>query len=157
MKGPFDHIGGRLGDGSAFASCGGDSSRKGHDLGVQQAVAHGDAQGCLMGDGMFPSLVLAFAACDGDGVVPRFAEEVAQADSEDAADALESLERGDHVICFELGEQGGGAVGLSCQSAECEVLRSAKHAQLQSDGIDRQRIYGSGTWQGHYREMLAPS
>ena len=90
-----------------------------------------------------------FAAGDGDGVVLRFAEEVAMADSEGAADPLEGLERGNHVIRFESGEQCGGAVGLCGETTEGEVLRGAERAQLHSDGVDGERIYGVGTGQGH--------
>ena len=104
---------------------------------------------------MVPSLDLVLAPGDGNGVVLRFAEEVAQVDSEDAADALEGRKRGDHVIGFEFGEQGGRAVSLRGQSTQGEVLRGAKRTQFETDGVNGQRIYGRGSWRRHDGEMVA--
>jgi len=136
VESAFEHIGGGFRNASAFTGGDGRFGWKSEDLRVKQCLAGWDAQRYLAGGVMFPWLDLVFAPGYGDGVVLRFAEEVAQADSEDAADALEGLERGNHVIGFELGKEGGGEACLRRQPAEGEVLRGAKRTELQSDGVN---------------------
>jgi len=63
---------------------------------------------------MFPALRYVSAARNRDGMVLRFTEEVAKANAENAADSFKRVKGGNHAVRFELGKQGGGALGLRC-------------------------------------------
>lgn len=47
-------------------------------------------------------------------MVLRLTEEVAKANAENAADSFKRVKGGNHAVRFELGKEGGGALGLRC-------------------------------------------
>jgi hypothetical protein len=71
-------------------------------------------------------------ARDGYGVVLRVAEEVAKADSVGAADLLQRVKSGDHVVCFELRQQRSGEARLRCEATKGKILLRAERAQFQA-------------------------
>ena len=47
--------------------------------------------------------------------------------------------RGDHAICFELGEQCGREAGFSSESSQCETFLSTQGTEFQSDAVGLKR------------------
>lgn len=150
MECPFEHVSGRLGDGSTFARRDGHPGGELDDLGHHPALAGGDIQRRHPVGRMFSARRVIFRASDGDGTVLRLAEEMPQSDAIDSADAFKGLQGRDHAVRFELGEQRSGVAGLARKLSEGEVFRSAESTELEADTVRRERIYASGTWQGHY-------
>lgn len=153
MERASDDVGGEFAFDSAFADGRGDSCGEFEDLRDLLCVRCGDVQGSGALGALCAAGVGVSTACDGQRVVLWLAEEVSEADSVYATDALKGVERGHHVVCFELGEQRGGEAGLRGEAREGEVLGGAEGTEFQANGVDGQWIRRR---QGH-TTMLAGS
>ena len=156
VQSSFDHVGGEFANAAALADGRGGSGWDFKDLRELVSFCGGDVQG------RGPRAMFAAtggdvrSARDGDGVMLRLAEEVAEADSVDGANPLQRLERGNHAVGFELGEQGRRQVGLCSEARKRDVLRGAECAEFEADRVDGQGIAGLCRRQGHV-SMLAGS
>ena len=153
MKSPGDNVAGKLRFDTAFSDGRGESGWLFDVLGNLLRVGRGNMQGRRALGALASVSVQVRSAGDRYGVELRLAEEVTEADSVDATDALEGLERGHHSIRLELGEERCGEVDLGGETREGEILRAAKNAEFQADGVDGQGIRRR---QGH-AVMLAGS
>ena len=73
--------------------------------------------------------------CNRERVFGCLVEEVAQADTVDAADIRQCRKRGDHAIGFEFGEECSRKSGLDSQPGKGKMLLRSKRAKLHANTV----------------------
>jgi len=136
----FNDVGGQFGDVSALTHSREAACLEIDDLRDLVPLRCRDVQACMPLEFLSSVAVCVCLARDGYGVVLRVAEEVAKADSVGAADLLQRVKSGDHVVCFELRQQRSGEARLRCEATKGKILLRAERAQFQAYRVDSKRV-----------------